>query len=259
MDQLSKEITIVIIATIFLAFIAVGVVILVLVYQKRQLQYKKDKEKQILESRIEAQEQTLKKVSQEIHDNIGQALTLVKMNINAVDTTKPGMLPDSVKEILESSKDLLTKVIQDLRDLARLLSTDYIQHVGLLSAIQQQLHILQNTKSYETQFTITGNPYELPAQHELEIFRIVQELLNNIVKHAEATSIVITMDYQKDMLLILVNDNGKGFKELSLQMPNNKGVGLYNIRNRVKLLNGTINFDCTGAVGTSVMLKLPIN
>lgn len=245
-------IVIVIIAFLLAAFF---IVILVSYYNQRKKKYIQEKEilqnkfkQELLQTQLEIQEQTLQNISQEIHDNIGQALSFIKLNINMIDLDQR----KSTEEKLGESKLLLTKVIQDLRDLARMLNTDYIKETGLPKAIEQQLTILEKTGMYETELKVMGDPCKYELQRELVAFRIVQELLNNIVKHAAATSIRVLMDYRADHLEIAVADNGKGFTKIDSK----EGLGLRNIVNRIQLVNGTVDFKSTPDKGTTITIQL---
>jgi signal transduction histidine kinase len=210
-------------------------------------------EQELLKTKLEIQEQTYYNISEELHDNIGQVLSLIKINISNIDFS----LPDVAKEKLLESKSLLTKVIRDIRDLSKILNTDFIDDIGLIGAIDQQLQYLKKTGLYVAELSVKGEIYKDDSQRELVVFRIVQELLNNIVRHAEATSIDIIIDYQAEKLLITVQDNGRGFDMLSQKLDENAGQGLHNIQNRITLINGTIVFESGPESGTKVTIDLP--
>lgn len=193
-------------------------------------------QQELLKTKIEIQEQTFNNISGEIHDNIGQTLSFIKLNINTIDTG----FPEVAKEKLLESKNLLTKVIQDLRDLAKTLNTDFIAKQGLTNAIDQQLQFLKRAGLYTVRFSVNGDVPRYESLSELVIFRIVQELLNNVVKHAEATTINIEMQYKEAKLIITVQDNGKGFDVEKQHLSDNKGLGLRNIHNRLALVKGSI-------------------
>lgn len=210
-------------------------------------------QQELLKSQLEIQEANFKNISQEIHDNIGQALSFIKLNINTIDITEQ----QAAREKLIESKNLLTKVIQDLRDLSRTLNPDFIKEIGLLQAIEQQINFLKKSGLYKAEMNITGIVEKYPLQKELVVFRIVQELLNNIVKHADATSIRIHMDYQDSQLLITVEDNGKGFDTAAQKENNASGLGLRNMHNRMTLINGLIRIDSEKGKGTFAAIHLP--
>ena len=206
--------------------------------------------KVLMNTQLEIQEQTLQNISQEIHDNIGQTLSFIKLNINMVSAE----ISDPDKEKLNESKSLLTKVIQDLRDLSKTLNSDFIKEIGLVRAIEQQLQILQKSGVYKTNLLVTGAAFELPLQFKLVVFRVVQEALNNIVKHSDASSINISLNYEPEKLIIVVNDNGKGFDIKELE--SNKGIGLRNMVNRMHLIKGYIKVNSVVKKGTSVIIEL---
>lgn len=222
-----------------------------LIMEKKAIQASFQQE--LLKSQLEIQEANFKNISQEIHDNIGQALSFIKLNINTIDITEQ----QAAREKLIESKNLLTKVIQDLRDLSRTLNPDFIKEIGLLQAIEQQINFLKKSGLYKAEMNITGIVEKYPLQKELVVFRIVQELLNNIVKHADATSIRIHMDYQDSQLLITVEDNGKGFDTAAQKENNASGLGLRNMHNRMTLINGLIRIDSEKGKGTFAAIHLP--
>lgn len=207
---------------------------------------------ELLHAKLEIQEQTYRNISQELHDNIGQVLSLAKLNINTVDVENV----QSTKEKLAQSKSLITKAIQDIRDLARALNTDYIHDVGLANAIDQQLELLRKTGLYTTKLIVNGDVYPIEPERELLLYRIVQELLNNIVKHADANQIVISINYEKNIMVFTMADNGKGFDWQKQQLNVSNGLGLRNITNRVKLVKGDIFFESKSDIGTVVHISI---
>jgi signal transduction histidine kinase len=263
MDSLSKQVTLIIIASAFFVIIAIGIIILILVYQKKQLQYLNEKsqmknsfDKEIFQTQLEIQEQTLKNISQEIHDNIGQGLSLVKLNINTMNSTDPVLL----KSKIDDSRNLITKAIQDLRDLSKSLNTDYIIELGLTRAIEYELEMLKKIGHYKIQFDITGDLYRLQDQQELVFFRIVQEALHNIIKHADATLIKVALIFQPQLFTLKINDNGIGFNTDELKNNNYKspGLGIRNMNNRANIINSNFQITSIPQKGTAIILTLPL-
>ena len=248
--------------TLFLVMLAGFILLLVKLFDKARKNFalekdnlSKEYETQLLHTQLEIQEQTLEKISQEIHDNIGQALSFVKLSMNTIDLNKT----IETQSKLDESKVLITKAIQDLRNLSKILNTNFINHVGLATSIQYQLDYLQKTGAYETVFLISDTTHNLPPDVEMVLFRIVQELLNNIVKHAEATKIKIELSFTEDKLVITVQDNGKGFdKTLLADKPNAKGLGLTNMQKRLAPIRATIAIESGIATGTCIEITLPI-
>ena len=269
MDKLPQETSLIsgptpiLIITLFLLIVAIGIIMLVLVYQKKQLQYLSEKEqlkvtfeKEILESKLEIQEQTLKNISQEIHDNIGQILSLAKLTINTMDHTEP----ETLQEKINDSKQLVGKAIQDLRDLSKSLDTDYVTEMGLIKSIEYEFQLIKKTGSCETYLIQEGNPYRLSHQHELILFRIFQEVMNNIIKHAKASSITVNVSYFPENFLFQINDDGQGFDLFRYGTEIEKsGLGIRNMQNRSRLMGAAFNIDSEPGKGTTIKITLPLS
>jgi two-component system, NarL family, sensor kinase len=210
----------------------------------------------LLQTQLEIQEQTLKTISEEIHDNIGQALSLAKLKLNTLDTAKE----EELKEKITDSKNLVSKAIQDLRDLSRSLNTDNIASIGLLRAIEYELDMIRKS-GYETVLEVLGDTKRMEPQKELIVFRIVQETLNNIIKHAAAKKITITAFYNADTIALQVQDDGKGadLQVLAINDGENKSLGLRNMQNRAKIIGADFSIDTSIGKGTIVKLNIPLN
>lgn len=210
---------------------------------------------ELLRTQLEIQEQTLKTISQEIHDNIGQTLSLAKLNLALEDEEKSG---GNIK--VASSHQLVSKAIQDLRDLSRSLNTDYVAEMGLIRSIEYELEMISKTGVIKTNLRVEGQQRKLDKQKELILFRIVQESLNNIIKHAGADQLMVTADYQPQELLITINDNGKGVDLILLNENGNAvfGLGIRNMHNRAKLIGADFSMASTIGGGTTVNIKLPV-
>jgi signal transduction histidine kinase len=238
-------------------FVILGLAMTLLVtlywfYKSKSKEKMRLHQQELLHARLEIQEQTYQNISQELHDNVGQVLSVVKMNINTIDVNSPQIARDKLAE----SSDLLAKVMQDIRDISKTLNTDFLNEIGLPNAIDQQLQLLRRTGLFSTELFVKGDAYDLGPERDLLVFRVVQELLNNIVKHAGADNIVVSMNYETKKLLINVQDNGKGFDIETQQQYPTKGLGLRNIHNRLRLINGAISFESKEAKGTTATIEI---
>lgn len=213
-------------------------------------------EQQLLQTQLEIQEQTLHIISQEIHDNIGQILSLAKLNLGMMDTTKPDTLPQKI----EDSKNLVGKAIQDLRDLSKSLNTDYVTDMGLLRSIEYELEMIRKSGAFVADLQVEGHPVPLAAQQELILFRIIQEVINNIIKHAKATRIGVQVTYQPNEFMIRIVDDGKGFDltPLNAGQNSNFGLGIRNMHNRARLVGAEFSITSTLETGTIVSITLPL-
>jgi two-component system, NarL family, sensor kinase len=258
---MDTKIIIVIGAAVFALLVITFLFRFILLYQKKSIAFTSEKklmetqfQQEILLSQLEIQEQTLKNISQEIHDNIGQTLSLVKLNLNTIDMEKPAVIPQKV----DNSKQLVGKAITDLRTLSKKLHSDSILAAGLLKAIEFELGLVEKSGVYQTSLTINGEPVTLDAQKELILFRIVQEAMNNIIKHAHASTIAISANFAHNHLQLLIDDNGNGFKLPLEQGDINRGIGLRSMENRVKLLNGQFAIETAPEKGTQIQISVPI-
>ncbi len=216
---------------------------------------KTDFQQTLLQTQLEIQEQTLKTISEEIHDNIGQGLSLAKLNLNRIDMLKT---EDAVEKITDS-KELVSKAIQDLRDLSRSLNTDNIVSLGLIRSIEYELDMLRKS-GYQTLLEVTGETKRMEPQKELIVFRIVQEALNNIIKHAEAKSISITAVYNTENLTLQIKDDGKGMVQKDItDTANNNSLGLRNMQSRAKIIGASFSIESETGAGTLIKLYIPLN
>lgn len=247
--------------TIVFLLLSSSVVVYALIYQKRKKQHTHEVttlkyiyNQELLKTQIEIQEQTFKNISQEIHDNIGQILSLVKLNL----FTFPNQADAVVSKKVNDTDLLVTKAISDLRNLSQSLHGDKIAETGLYNAISNELKILQNTGQYETSISISGEVYSMDPQKEMILFRIVQESINNCVKHAEAKKINVSLKYTNSVFSLIIKDDGKGFDIAALNVTTT-GIGLKNMQNRAALIGGKLEIYAETGKGTSVKLELKHN
>lgn len=259
-----QEILVVVIAgtALFLALVVAIFVFLVL-YQKRSYKHLVEKlemqeafGKEILESRLEMQEQTFMNISQEIHDNIGQILSLVRLNVSTIDPANPEVTTRKVGNI----KELLDGAIQDLRDLSKRLNSEYLNHQTLPEMLRFQLNLIKKSGGYETDLHITGPERAFDQDKKLIMFRIAQEALNNAIKHANASAISIALDFQPDRSVLRVIDNGQGFNadETAENEKPAKSVGSYNLKYRANLIGGNFEIKSKPGEGTQAALTVPL-
>jgi two-component system, NarL family, sensor kinase len=252
-NQQEASYSIILFTLFVLGLIAIIVIAAILYYNRRKKSQLEQEQLQhqfaqtLLQTQIEMQEQTLNKLSQEIHDNIGQVLSLAKINLN---TLKAGET-----EKINSTKDLLTKAIHDLRHLSRSMLGEKIAEMGLPNAIEQELKAVEISGQLSTRFHIHGHVLPLDAQRTIILFRIVQEAISNAIKHAGATRLTIELDYTSSHLLITIADDGKGFDQAALDVLKT-GIGLKNMQNRTALIKGRFDIQSTPDSGTKISITI---
>ena len=256
----SYIIWIVIVGSAVLIIVGVFIVSFISMYTKshnRHLTEKKEMEfkfqQELLQTQLEIQEQTLKNISQEIHDNIGQTLSLAKLNLNRIDARQP----EKDGERIIHSRELVGKAIHDLRSLSRNLNTDMILAAGFLPALESEVQQVNRTGAFTASLEISGNPQKLDAKKELILFRIVQEALNNIIKHSGATSLQVRADFREHQFILSISDNGRGFEPSLPGVTQPLGSGLRNMRNRAAMIGGQFNLESNPDQGTLIEITIP--
>ncbi len=236
---------------------AIFISLIIFRYQQKQNAYFKDIEALktshqniLLQSQLEIQEQTFQNISREIHDNIGQKLTLAKLYMNTLDFTDT----QKAKLQVNDSVNIICEAIAELSDLSRSMSSEIILNYGLIKALEFETEQLAGSGIYIINFSATGNPVFMDIDTELLVFRMVQEALNNIVKHAAAAVIDINLHYTGNLLTVLVNDDGKGFNSSEA----GHGAGLQNIKKRATILKGNVAISSTPGSGTKIKIEIPL-
>lgn len=214
---------------------------------QQNLKQKQAFDAELLQTQIEIQEQTLKTISQEIHDNIGQILILTRLNLSTI------VLDDEVlNEKINSSKQLLGKAIVDLKDISNSLDTDSIKDIGFLKAVANQIEFI-NKNNIRAALTINGDEEKFDPKTALILFRMVQECLTNAIKHSKASKIDISANYYHDYFELIIVDNGIGFNAEKIE---GKGLGLKNMQNRIKFIGASLNINST-YTGTVIKIIIP--
>lgn len=206
----------------------------------------------MMNSRIELQEQSLEFVSQEIHDNLGQVLSFSCLQLADIRNTvsEPGL-----RERLTNNLNVTRKAVRELRMLSHSLSGRLIEQRPLDEVVDAELNRISSFCPMSCSLKVTGGDVDLPPESRLLIFRIVQEALQNIVKHAEAESVVIRMNYGPRLFSLQIEDDGKG---MNADLVNSsRSLGMTNMRQRARLLKGDLLVTSNGEKGTLLTLNIP--
>lgn len=254
----ADDIRFIVVAAALLFGVAIGfIVYFVILYRNRQLKNKQEQDEreaayrqELLKTQVEIQEQTLENISKEIHDNITQVLSFVKLSLGSVGNT----LEESKKAKINESRELVAQTITDLRDLSKSLSFEHIAQIGLQKTIEKEVERINKSGLVETSLLTEGQIYSLGKQRELVLFRILQEAINNALKHAAANHLKISLRYQPDLFNLTLDDDGSGF---SPDLLNNKsGSGLRNMKNRAVLIGGKATVISAPGAGCRINITL---
>ncbi|MFP2994964.1 histidine kinase [Spongiivirga sp. MCCC 1A20706] len=252
MEQEEIQLLVIISSSILLAII-IFIVIIFSVFQRRknQLLIEKAEERQKFEielanSQSEIQEQTLKNISWELHDNIGQLLSVAKLQLNMLST----QVKETNQKALAEVSDVIGKSLQDIRMLSRTLNHEVLQNIGLVEAIKMELQRFNRVKFLEASIDVKGEAKEINNKDEIIIFRIFQEFFSNVTKHSKASKLDVKLDYETEKLTISAEDNGVGFNMNEVK----SGLGLINMKSRAELIKA--DFYLTSKYNEGVKLKL---
>jgi len=243
-------------ATAFFVFLVAFIVYFVMLYQKRQGQNKAEREvmeanfrHEFLKARLEIQEETFTHVGRELHDNVNQVLSFVKLNLAMITHV------DAAQQTkINENRDLIAQVITDLRDLSKSLSFEHILKLGLVKTIENEAEKLNKSGLINARLAITGDAYPLGEQRELVLFRIFQEAVNNTMKHSGASHLKISLQYGGELFNLTLEDNGAGFSANSPDY--SRGSGLMNIENRAAVIGAAASISSTPGNGCCVTINL---
>ena len=243
MEQQGREILV--ISTILIALIVLFLIVLFTIFQRRKNQLltekaeeKKRFENEIAETQIEIREETLRNISWELHDNIGQLLTLAKIQLQ-------NATPDNLNDISET----ITKSLNEIRSLSKLINPEFINNIKFKEAVALEIERFNRLKFIEATLTVTGDEKEIDQKHGIIMFRILQEFFSNTIKHARGSKLDVILNFKEDVLEITAKDNGVGF---NIDEANKKGIGLQNIKTRVELINAEADLKSIPNKGTTL-------
>jgi len=252
MQNQYTEVIGVIVAGIFLALLLVGFIITMLViYRKKQYQHQQE----LLHARLEIQENIFKNLSEEIHDNIGQELSVLKLTLSVIAVQKE----DEAEKFIAESKGMVNHIITSISDLSKSLHTDRIVKIGIIEAIRFELEKIEKTNLFKTAFNYADVEFQINPGNEIFLFRIIQEVLNNIIKHSRAQNIQADLIYKENRIIFTFTDDGIGFdvKEAMQRPSSNRGIGLTSMMNRAKLIGGQLSIRSQQGKGTTTVIEIP--
>ncbi|MCF6213327.1 MAG: histidine kinase [Flavobacteriaceae bacterium] len=221
-------------------------------YLLKQYEVQRHFEEEITKSKIEIKEQTLENISWEIHDNVGQLLSIAKMQLNILQPSLSG----SQQVALSESSELISKSLQELRSLAKSLNPEHFKSLGLLKAIKIELDRYNRMNFINAELEVKGELIEVPLDKGIILFRILQEFFNNTMKHSKSAKLCVKLNYSKNNLLIEIQDKGVGFNLKSVDK--SKGLGLQTMKDRAKLIGASFKMESQKQKGTSITLNLPL-
>ena len=250
--------TVILITTLTVVLLIVIIIIIFSIFQNRKIKFLCDQrdaeqrfEEEIIKSQLEIQEQTLQNISWELHDNIGQLLSVAKIQLNML---QPNLRDTNNKIIVKETGKVISKSLQEIRTLSKLLNPEVIKNIGLEEALQLELDRFNRLNFIRAKLQIIGDPIKINHKDEIILFRILQEFLSNSLKHSKTSKLELTLSYKSKKIIIKAQDFGIGFDDKVIQ----KGSGLLNMKSRAKLINTKFDFNSEKDKGVLLILTYPL-
>jgi len=224
--------------------LTMGFLVLFLFKNQRDLRMKKMLNEKYTQDLLQAQEEERKRVSKDLHDGIGQSLLLIKNKI--------------VLQKDEATKTMVENAIEEVRSISRALHPFQLQEMGITKAIQNILRQFDETTDLFISAEIESIDNLLQIHQEVNVYRIVQESLNNVLKHAKASAIKVTVKKRPTSIVLVIQDNGIGF-DFSERYNDFNSLGLKTLKERTRFLNGTMKINSQTQKGTKLEFIIPFN
>jgi two-component system NarL family sensor kinase len=252
-EQKRSTIIILLIAATLVLIIGIGI------YNRYRHKQQREFDAQLLSEQglrnkaiIEAEERERIRIARELHDGIGQQLSAAKMNLSAFESK----VSEQDKDTYQTMIQLVDDAVKEVRTVSHNMMPNALIRSGLVSAVRDFINKLSVTDKLKIDLEIIGLNNRLESTTETILYRVLQECVSNIIKHAQASMVSIQLVKHTDHLNILIEDNGNGFDTKKINQF--EGIGLKNILSRVQFLNGTIEFDSTLGRGTTVIIDIPV-
>lgn len=257
--QQTEIVTFIIIVNLLLLVFVIGVILFVLQYRKRKLEHKNEKivmktkhNQEILSTQLEIQTQTMQHIGREIHDNVGQKLTLASLYTQqlAYENKAP-----QITDKIEGISKIINESLRELRQLSKSLTDDIIATKGFAELITEECIKVNAANICKASFHYDKFTIDLSYQTKSILLRVIQEFIQNSMKHANCKNIYISVYTNESNLLITIKDDGVGFDNT---IKKNNGIGLKSMEKRIELLNGEFEINSTVMQGTKVNIKVPL-
>ncbi|MCW3072596.1 MAG: tetratricopeptide repeat protein [Bacteroidetes bacterium] len=245
---------------ILLISVIILAVIIFLLYNRHKLKQKnllqaERSEQQLLRTKaiVEAEENERTRIARELHDGIGQQLSAVKLNLSSLQSTLDNSNTQQ-SVLMKNAIEIIDDSVKEVRSVSHSMMPNALLKSGLATAVREFLNKISNTGKLKIELEISGLNERLESMMENILFRVVQETVNNIIRHSGASVVNIQIIRYEDELSMMIEDNGVGFDPVLAS----SGIGLKNIRSRIEFLNGTVNVDSSPGKGTTIIIEVPL-
>ncbi|MCF0050206.1 sensor histidine kinase [Dyadobacter sp. LJ53] len=254
------------IASLAMLTMAFCMISFVMYYQKRRFEEEKrisDIEKNynrlLLDTALNSEETERRRIAQDLHDDIGTMLSLTKLSLNQLSKMVGNSGNEKEDQIMKKSQTLVEETILHVRRITRDLVPTTLERFGLMEAIEEFIHKLEEDNNLAITFQANTDDFPRQGQKlELTLYRIMQELVNNAIKHASCTKIDIRLEINDQMIGLKVTDNGVGFDPEKIKENNLAGLGLLGIESRLAIVAGTVQYEKPEKGGASAFAQIPM-
>ncbi|MBK6984906.1 MAG: sensor histidine kinase [Bacteroidetes bacterium] len=233
-----------------------------LFYRKKQIEQQAKLDAEIASQKeirtkaiLEAEEKERRRIAQDLHDGVGQLLSAAKLNLSNLDS-KITTQTEEQKLAMQNALSLVDDSVKEVRAVSHNMMPNTLIKLGLASAVREFITKLGNAPTLKVDLEIVGLDTRLDNQVETVLYRVIQEIVNNIIKHAKASQISMQLIRHETELNIMIEDNGVGFD--TNQLDDFEGIGLKGIQTRIEFLNGSVHFDSSIGRGTTVIIDIPL-
>jgi signal transduction histidine kinase len=237
----------VLIVVLLIAVIITYFIITIIRYHRRYIRLQKER----ILAEITIQEKERKRIATDLHDGLGPILSSVKLNINSIDIAS-----ESDKVIIDKAGKHIDEIISSMRQISYNLLPNTLERKGLLAALKEFTTLINGKKILQIDLQVLKN-FPIPKEKEIHIFRMIQEIVHNTMKHAQAKHLKIGLGQEEGFLLILAKDDGRGF-DVSKAKGESMGLGLKSLESRTEILNGQLIIESKLTQGTEHFIKIPV-
>lgn len=236
---------------VVVAVIALGVIIVVFIitminHQRRNRRMNKLK----IRAEINMLEKERKRIATDLHDELGPILSAVRIQINHLNLDKA-----EDKKVIAFANKHIDDILSKTREISYNLLPNTLVRKGLVKAVQE--YVGKMREAHKLDITFVGNDIELPTETSINIYRIIQEITHNTIKHADAIQLVISLEKNDNKLVLMTSDDGSGF-DYYKKIENSNGLGLVSLQSRTEVLNAKFNFRSIPGYGTQYIIEIPL-
>lgn len=221
---------------------------------REELQLREEHLRHLTHRIVSIQEEERRRLSREMHDEAGQALTALKINLSLMASSVPAEM-DVLRNRLEEAVAIADMTLEQIRVLTRLLRPPALDEVGLGAALEGFCQDLSERAQLSVDFAESRLP-QLPGDVQIALYRVVQEALTNVLKHADADTVRVTLRQAEDAIILVVEDNGRGFSPREVRS-SASGVGLLGMQERLEVHDGTLEISSAPGHGTRLLARVP--